>query len=167
LNKKNFIKIGKVTKHHGIKGYAKFYYYGDINDFQYKEVFLNTEGKLLSYFIEDWYLYKKFIIIKLENINSINDINEKIKGCEVYIERSQLIELSEDEFYWHQLIGLSVFDVENNYIGTLKKIIETGSNDVFVVENKEEEILIPYIDSVVRNIDLEQGKMEVLLLEEV
>jgi 16S rRNA processing protein RimM len=167
LNKEDFIKIGKVTKHHGIKGYAKFYYYGDINDFQYKEVFLDIEGKLLSYFIEDWYFYKNFIIIKLENINSIDDINNKIKGCDVYINREQLRDLDEDEFYWYQLIGLSVFDTDNNFIGTIKTIIETGSNDVFIIENEGEERLIPYIEDVVKNIDLEQGKMTVLLLEEV
>ncbi len=167
MSNKDFIEIGKITKHHGIKGYAKFYYFGDKNNFYYKEVFLEDRGELLSYFIEDWYFYKNFIILKLKDINSINDVNSKIKGKTVYINKKQLKKLDENEFYWYQLIGLEVYDINDDLLGVLEEIVETGSNDVFVVKKDNKEILVPYTDDVVRNIDLKSGKMVVYLLEEV
>ena len=168
MNSNDFIKIGKITNNHGIRGYARFIYYGDLKNFNYKEVFLEKEGKLLSYFIENFKYHKNYILLKLENIHSINDVNLHLKGRDVYIKKDQLPELDNDEYYWFQLIGIKVYNVNGEYLGEIDSIIETGSNDVFVVKNnKSKEKLIPYIDNVVKLIDIENKKMIVEELEEI
>ena len=162
-----FLKIGRITKYHGTKGYAKLYYFGNLNDFNYKEVFLKQRGKLLSYFIEDWYVHKNFISIKLKGIGSINDVEKYLKNKEVYVSTTQLPELKEGEFYWYQLYDLEVFDIKGKFIGTIINIIETGSNDVFVVSDNEKETLIPYTDEFVKQIDIKNRKMIVECFEVV
>ncbi len=167
MNKKDFIKIGKITNNHGIRGYARFVYFGDLENFDYKEVFLEKSGKLLSYFIEDFKFHKKQILLKLEGINSINDVELHLKSRDVYIHKDQLKQLEEGEYYWYQLIGLDVFDLDNQYIGRIENIIETGSNDVFVVKKGDKEKLIPYIEHIVKEIDVNNRRMIVDELEEV
>ncbi len=167
MSNDNFIKIGKITKHLGIKGHSKLFYFGDIENFKYKEVFLKNKGELLSYFIEERKIHKNFLILKIKGINSIDDVNNILKGKDVYIKKSQLPPLEKGEYYWHELLGLEVFDIEENYIGKVTDIIETGSNDVFQVTQGTKEILIPYIEQVVKKVDLASNKMIVQLLEEV
>jgi 16S rRNA processing protein RimM len=70
-----------------------------------------------------------------------------------------------NEFYWYQLIGLEVVDTEGQKLGTLEEIIETGSNDVYVVRRGREEILVPAIEEVVREVDLQRRLMTVDLPE--
>jgi 16S rRNA processing protein RimM len=167
LSKTDFLKIGKITKHQGIRGYAKLYYYGDIENFNYREVFLENEGKLLSYFIEHWKIHKNFIIIKLDGIDSIDHVNHLLKGKDVFIKKEQLPPLEEGEYYWYQLLNLSVYTLSGEYLGEITDIMETGSNDVFQVTGGDKELLIPYIEQVVKEIDLKSGKMVVQMLEEV
>ncbi len=167
MNNDNFLKIGKITKHQGIKGNAKLYYFGDLGNFNYKEVFLEKEGKLLSYFIEHLKPYKNFLIVKFQGINSINDVEKHLKGKDVFIKKEQLPTLEKDEYYWHELIDLKVIDEEGNFIGLITGIIETGSNDVFQVKNGNKEHLLPYTEEVVKTIDTDSSVMVVRMLEEV
>jgi 16S rRNA processing protein RimM len=167
LNKNDFIKIGKITSNHGIKGYARFNYFGDLENFDYKEVFLEKGGKLLSYFIENFKYYKNYILLKLKGIESINDVETFLKGREVFIHRSQLQKLEKDEFYWFELIGLKVYNINGKYLGIIDNIIETGSNDVFVVKQDKQEKLIPYIEDIVKEINIQKRKMIVEELEEI
>jgi len=167
LNRTDFIKIGKITNNHGIRGYARFYYSGDLEEFDYREVFLERRGKLLSYFIENFKFHKNQILLKLKGIDSINEVELYLKGKDVFIHKSQLKKLEDDEYYWYELIDLNVYNVDGEYLGVIKNIIETGSNDVFVVKKDKEEKLIPYLESVVKEIDLEKKKMIIEELEEV
>lgn len=72
---------------------------------------------------------------------------------------------SEDTFYWKDLIGISVYDEEGTFLGILESIIETGSNDVYVVKKDEEEILIPALASVVKAVDVSRKSMHVSIPE--
>lgn len=86
-----------------------------------------------------------------------------MNGQKIFIKKSDLPELPDGEFYWQQLIGLKVVnDVEE--IGVINSILETGANDVLVVkpgELDQADVLIPYTDQVVLQVDLEQGTMQV------
>jgi len=76
-----------------------------------------------------------------------------------------LPELGEDTHLWFDLIGMAVYTTEDKYLGRIESIIETGSNDVYVVQDHEKEVLIPALESVVVDIDLEHKRMRVDLPE--
>jgi len=165
---KQLLKIGKFIKPHGIKGLIKFFYYGDLDNFDYKEVFLENEGKLLSYFIEQWRHFKdNILLLKIKGIDTIEDIDTFLKGRDVFVNRENITPLEDGEYYWFELIGSKVYDMDKNYIGELTQIIETGSNDVFIVKDKDKEILIPYIEDVVKEIDIANSQIFVSMLEAV
>jgi len=85
----------------------------------------------------------------------------RLVGAELCVPESRL----PPEFYWYQLIGLEVVNTEGQKLGTLEEIIETGSNDVYVVRRGREEILVPAIEEVVRDVDLQRRLMTVDLPE--
>ncbi len=86
-------------------------------------------------------------------------------GGELFIPQSELPELDEDTYYWFDLIGIEVYTKTEEFLGRIESIIETGSNDVYVVKKHKKEVLIPALESVVLEIDLEHKRMQVDLPE--
>jgi len=82
------------------------------------------------------------------------------KGQILAVDRQQLPQLEENEYYWDDLIGLNVYDLQHNDLGKVIELIETGANDVLVVSG-EKERLIPYIPQVIVKIDLTEKRIEV------
>ena len=105
--------------------------------------------------------------MQLEGITDISQV-EQFKGQNVYISRELLPEISDDEFYWDDLIGMRVIDIKGRELGEIVSIIPTGSNDVFVVD-KIKQHMIPWIEGVVKEISLEKNIMSVDIerLEEI
>ena len=101
---------------------------------------------------------KSPFIIKLEDIDSI-EAAQSLAGQKVLVAREDFESLPEGEYYRFEIEGLKVFDDTGKYYGFIEEIIETGSNDVYVVRENDKEWLVPMIDSVVQSIDLEQGKL--------
>ena len=94
----------------------------------------------------------------------INDI-EKYKGHSLKVAEENLNDLDEGEFYYHEIIGLEVYEGDN-LIGTIKEILQPGANDVWVVKRKgKRDLLLPYIPPVVLNIDIPNNRVDVELLE--
>ena len=97
------------------------------------------------------------------------NLAEDLVGAEILVERDRLAEPEADSYFWADLIGLRVTDKTLGALGTIDSIMETGSNDVFVVKNKkvdpEQEFLVPALASVVIEIDLDRGEMAVDLPE--
>ena len=91
----------------------------------------------------------------------------RLTGCEVAVEQSALAELDAGEYYWHELQGLRVVNLAGECFGRVVRLLETGANDVLVVEPGEDSVdgrqrLIPFVqDQVVRRVDLEAGTIEV------
>ena len=90
---------------------------------------------------------------------------EALIGSDIFIEKRRLPEPEEGSYFWFDLIGLDVFGVDQKYLGRLESIIQTGSNDVYVVKNEDTEILIPALEAVVQKIDLKNRRMQVELPE--
>ena len=103
----------------------------------------------------------KGVVAKLAGCDD-RDAAEALIGCEIAVRRDQLPETTAPgEHYWTDLVGLRVETVDGIDLGTIERLFETGSNDVMVVQG-ERERLIPYIwDEVVREVDLEGGRMRV------
>ena len=161
ITKKEF-EIGVITGVHGIKGEIKIFpYTSDPENIARQKFFLNN-GLRLN--VEKARVQGKFIIVKLDGI-SCREEAEKLKGQILQISREHAALLSENVYYMDDLIGCSVFSGKG-CLGVIKDILETGANDVYsVFDDQGKEILIPAIKSVVKAVDIEKKRIEVLLPE--
>lgn len=171
MGKESFLPIGKIVGVHGLKGELKVFPYTE-NPQSFvliDSITLRTEdGHERVHNINRARPHKKVILLTLHGIESINRAKEFI-GSEILIEKEDLPELKDGSYYWHEIIGLSVFSRDDEFIGKVTSVIPTGSNDVYVVKDfancSAREILIPAIKTVVLEIDLEKKKMRVDLPE--
>ena len=109
--------------------------------------------------------FKQFVILKFKGIDNINDI-EKYKRCSLHVTREHAVPLEEDEYFIADMIGMEVCTEDGNIFGTLKDVIETGANDVYVIENAEHgEVLVPAIKECIRSVDIEKGQMMIHLMD--
>ena len=154
----DWIPVGKLARTHGLKGELKFYPH-DTEGFGFADgqtvQLAGTKKKLKVQSIRGANVP---YIIKLEGINDIESA-KPLTGEEVLANREDFQSLPEGEYYRFEIEGLEVFDEEGHPCGTIEDIIPTGSNDVYVVRNGDLEWMLPMIDSVVKSIDLEQGKL--------
>ncbi len=98
-------------------------------------------------------------LLRLQEITN-RTAAEKLGGLDVEVPTSEALPLPKGQFYWHQVIGLTVIDATTgNELGTVKDILETGANDVYVVQGQTKEILVPAIKDVVVEIDPQAGRM--------
>ena len=158
----DWIPVGRITKVHGLKGELKFYpSMEDTWIADAKQIRLSCDNPaedFVEYHIQSIRGKVVPLIIKLKKIDSIENA-EGLVGQTLYVLRDQFPDLPEDEYYWFQIEGLRVYDKDGHYYGNIEQIIRTGSNDVYVVRDDEKELLLPMIDSVVKTIDLEAGKL--------
>lgn len=104
-------------------------------------------------------------VVRLNDFTNINEV-EKYKGTMLKVSSEYQSELSEDEFYFHQIVGCEVVTDEGETLGTIKEILTPGANDVWVVKaNNGKEILLPYIDEVILHVDVVNQKVTVHLME--
>ena len=153
------ILIAKIQAHQGLNGWLKIYSYSEsIEKFsKYKYFLVLNNKKYIRLDVEDS-LINKSIKIKFKNFNSREDSNDYI-GKDIYISEDQLDKLKENQFYWNDLIGLNVYLDNEEKIGVVADMIETGSNDVLVIKG-DNEILIPYIfGESVKNVIIEENKI--------
>ena len=126
------------------------------------------EGK--TYSIKWAKPHSKTVLLSLKGIENRTQA-EALVGSALYIEKKSLPELEDGDYYWFDIIGLSVFTIAGEYIGRVASIMPTGSNDVYVVkdiaEGRQKETLIPALASVVVSIDLEKKTMQVDLPDEL
>lgn len=166
-NEKELVLIGKVSATHGIRGQLKVHSFsGDSETFAVlKEVLIQESGKTGEWFdIGNVSAHGKKILLSLTRFNNINDVLHLV-GRDILVRREQLPELDEDEYFWCDLLGLSVRTEQGELLGRLVDIIATGSNDVYVVQSGEREYLIPAIEDVVVDIDLDAGVMTISPME--
>ena len=152
----DWIPVGRVTRTHGLKGELKFF------PTDQEDLAVQSDQKILlgeaTFKVKSVRGAKSPFIIKFEGVDSI-EAAQSLAGQEVLVAREDFESLPEGEYYRFEIEGLKVFDDTGKYYGVIEDIIETGSNDVYVVRENDKEWLIPMIDSVVQSIDLEQSKL--------
>ncbi len=156
-----------ITTTHGIRGEVKvFPTTDDVHRFEdLDSVLLDTGREYMELEIENVKYFKQYAILKFKGIDNINDI-EKYKGRSLYVTRDQAIPLEEDEYYIADLMGLDIYLENGEKFGILKDVMETGANDVYIVETEEgKEVLIPAIHECVLDIDIEENRMEIHLMD--
>ena len=161
------LQVGVITSTHGIRGEVKvFPTTDDPKRFKkLKQVILDNGKEKRDLEVESVKFFKQFVILKFKGIDNINDI-EKYKSKDLLIPRDQAGELEPDEYFITDLIGLEVRTEDGEILGTMKDVLETGANDVYVVQMKDgKELLLPAIGDCILNVDLEQGVMTVHILD--
>ena len=165
----DFLNVGKIVNTQGIKGEVRVM---GTTDFAAERFVPGNElqlflpnGEQMTVTIKSHRLHKQFNIVSFEGFPTINEV-EKLRGGILKIAKEDLHELAEDEFYYYEIIGLTVVDQKLGELGPITEILAPGANDVWVVKSKQYgEVLIPYIESVVLNIDLDHKQVEVDLPE--
>ncbi len=162
-----YFEIGQIVNTYGIKGFLKVVpYTDDMRKFEkLKTIEINKKGTLTKYEIEEVKYSKNTVLLKLKGIDDINEA-EKYKNCYIRINRSDNEQLPEDTYYIVDLIGLEVVTVDGELLGKVQDIFSTGSNDVYVVKDElGKQILLPAIESVIKEINLDAQKITVELIE--
>ena len=163
----DLLQVGIITSTHGARGEVKVYpTTDDPRRFRrLKEVVLDTGKEKMNLEIEGVKFFKQFVILKFKGLDNINDI-EKYRQKSLYVTRKNAVRLQRDEYFIADLIGLKVQDEDGKELGTVKDVIETGANDVYEVEMADgKSLLLPAIKQCILNVDVENGTMQVHVLE--
>lgn len=163
----DLLQVGIITSTHGVRGEVKVYpTTDDPRRFRrLKEVILDTGREKLNLEIEGVKFFKQFVILKFKGLDNINDI-EKYRQKSLFVTRKNAVRLQRNEYFIADLIGLKVQDEDGKELGTVKDVIETGANDVYEVEMADgRSLLLPAIKQCILNVDVENGTMQVHVLE--
>ena len=163
------LKVGKIVNTHSLKGEVKVISSTDFEEERFKKgsKLLITRGNQLirEVIVESYRNHKNFLLVKFEGIDSVEEA-EKLKNLQIKIDSDEVGELEENEFYFHEIIGCQVFDENDRNLGEIINILTPGANDVWVIKGeKGKEILIPYIEDVVKKIDITSKKVNIEVME--
>lgn len=162
-----FFEIGEIVKTHGLKGRMKVKSYAEAEEdlSSVREVkIVRGDNEPVNHAVRKIASHPGFFYLELETVNTV-ETAETLIGSRVLISADTQAELSADEFYWRDLIGLRVLTEEGGFLGHIEYIIPTGSNDVYVCSGGEREVLLPAISDVILKVDLEKKEMVVRLLK--
>lgn len=161
------LQVGVISSTHGVRGEVKvFPTTDDVTRFrQLKKVYLDTGREMLPLEIQNVKFFKQFAILKFKGIDNINDI-EKYRGKSLMIDREDAVDLDEDEYFIADMIGMKVCTEDGSEFGTLKDVMETGANDVYIIDSLEHgEVLIPAIRECILDVDMDEERMMIHLME--
>jgi len=161
------LQVGVISSTHGVRGEVKvFPTTDDVTRFrQLKKVYLDTGREMLPLEIQNVKFFKQFAILKFKGIDNINDI-EKYRGKSLMIDREDAVDLDEDEYFIADMIGMKVCTEDGSEFGTLKDVMETGANDVYIIDSMEHgEVLIPAIRECILDVDMDEERMTIHLME--
>lgn len=162
-----YLKVGQISNAHGIKGEVKVYPLTDnMKRFsKLKYVFLKPKDVYTKIEIQSVKYLKDFVVLKLANIEDMNEAL-KYKDEYVYIDRENAVKLPRDSYFISDLIDMEVTTDEGQYLGKIVSVFPTGSNDVYEIKSEVgKSILIPAIKDVVLEVDVDNKKMLIKLLE--
>lgn len=155
-----YLSIGQIINTHGLRGEVKVYpLTDDMSRFEkLKEVYIIENNELVKYEVERIKLLKSTVAVKLKGIDSEEAAN-KLRNSYIKVDRKSAVKLPKDTYFICDLIDSEVYDEKGRLLGTVKDVLQTGSNDVYVVQSADMEILIPALKDVVKVIDLENQKI--------
>lgn len=162
-----YLEVGQIVNTFGIKGQVKVVpFTNDIERFdELRKVYIVNRKNRKEVEIENVKYHKNMVLLKFKGLDKIEDV-EIFKNCYLEIDRKDGKPLEEGEYYIIDLIGLDVYTDEGTHLGKVDDIYNTGSNDIYVVKDElGKQILLPYIDDVIKEINLESHKIIVHIIE--
>lgn len=162
--KEELIAVARISTPHGVRGEVRLVPLTDFpHRFEQTESLLLADGSRLR--LESARQYKDGVLAKFRGMET-PEAWIPLRNQELFVTEAELMPLAPGQYYIHQIIGLAVFDEAGARQGTVVDVLQTGGNDVYVVKTADGgEILLPAIDSVIRRIEIEQGRLVVVLPE--
>ena len=156
-----YLEIGQIVNTNGLKGFLKVKpLTDDITRFEkLKTIYIQKAKELIGFKIQEVKYNKQSVLLKLEGIDDITEA-EKYKNFYIKISKENAVELEKNSYFIVDIIGCQVYTDENEYLGNVVDVFQTGSNDVYTLKNSEgKEILIPAIKEVIKNVDIKNKKI--------
>jgi 16S rRNA processing protein RimM len=151
------ICLGRITGVHGLKGEVKALV--AVDDLETLAAVAELELDTVSYHISTARFQKQSLLLSLAGVQT-REQAEKLVGKDIWIDPARLPQLPAGEYYWFEILGLSVFRADNgSYLGKIKAIMPTPAHDVYVVQEREVEYLVPAVSEVILSIDPDQGRL--------
>jgi 16S rRNA processing protein RimM len=160
LSEQQHVSVGKVSGVFGIKGWVKVFSFTDPreNILTYSPWLLIRGDETKSVDVTDGQLQGKTIVAQLNGFND-RDQAASLMGWDIFITRDQLPKAARGEYYWSELIGLAVENVQGVQLGVVDSLLETGANDVMIVQG-ERERAIPFLQGqTIINVDMDAGRI--------
>lgn len=167
INKDDLFKVGIITTAHGVHGEVKvFPTTDDVKRFKKtKELLLDNGKEIKSVKIQSVKFFKQFVILKIENIDTMNDALS-YKNAELLVTRENAVKCEKDEYFIADLYGIDVIDEEGVKLGIISNVFQTGANDVYEIEKEDKStFLIPAIKSCVLDVDINNKVMKIHVME--
>lgn len=163
---KQYLETAKIVATHGIRGEVRCQYFCDSAEFlcEFEELFLDKKGEK-PVEITRAYPHKNVVIMKIDGIDTVEDA-QKLIGKTLYMNRDD-VELDEGVYFIQDIVGLVVKDIESGEVyGKISDVYQNGATDVYSIKKENgRELMFPYIDEVVKKIDIEAGEMLIKPLE--
>ncbi|AKQ33829.1 ribosome maturation factor RimM [Candidatus Coxiella mudrowiae] len=153
-NKK--VIMGRLARAYGVQGWIKIVSFTDPikNLLTYKNWFIRHHNEWQLFSLRTGRIHGPFLVVKLEGLDDPETAKQYTNDL-IAVERNTLTPLEENEYYWTDLIGMRIITTEGVALGTVKSLLETGSNDVLITSNQGHGRLIPYLSHVVKSVDIE------------
>lgn len=156
--------IGRVVSSHGVSGEVRVKVLTDFPDrFDGLEtIYLGEE--YTPAVVEGHRKHGTSVLLKLAGVDRREEA-DKLRGLLIRLPIDQAVPLQEDEYYVYEIVGLEAWTTDGEHLGRVTEVLETGSNDVYVIRDGARELLIPALADVVLSVDLEKGRVEVQLMK--
>ncbi|MDO7710000.1 MAG: ribosome maturation factor RimM [Pseudomonadota bacterium] len=152
-----YVPVGKISGAFGVKGWVKIYSFTDPreNILSYSPLYLSRKGEWVEVKVVEGRLQGKGVVMSLDGVTDRDQVLPLV-GVELAIAKTQIKPAGKDEYYWSDLIGMSVVNLQDEQLGQVDSLLENGAHDVLVVLNKDKtEQLIPFVlDDIVELVDL-------------
>ena len=163
---KEYISIGQIINTYGVKGELKIYPLTDnidrFNDLE--DIYIELNEELKNFKIEYIKCLNNLVVIKLDGVDDV-DSAKKLQNYYIKVHRDNAIKLPENTYFVCDIIDAEVYTVEGQYLGKVHDVIQTGSNDVYIVKKKNSEILIPALKSIFKDLNITEKRIIVDLPE--
>lgn len=160
-----YIRVGNIVNTFGIKGELKVKSLSDFENDRFKkdqQLYIKYHNDYLAVIVNSYRVHKGFILVSFKGMLDINLV-EKYKNCDIFISKDDIPLLSKGQYYFFQLKGCQVYH-DNQFIGLVKSV-ESGYQTILRIQNKDKEVLIPYVDSFIKSVDIDSNRIDVDVIE--
>lgn len=168
METKNYFKIGTIVNTHGIRGELKIKAITDFADDRFQKgqaIYRLDKGQYVKEMIAKARVHKGMWLVTFEGVDNINQV-EIFKGQDVFVDEEDRDDLDDGEYYYNEIIGCTVVDLDGQTLGEIKEIMTTGANDVWIMKRpKGKDGLIPMIDDVVKEVNVADKVITIDVLE--
>ncbi len=156
----DLMAIGKITKLHGIRGELRMVPFFDVQGLldHFDRLWLVKAEQVKDFSVEKVRQHGRFVILKFHEFDE-PVVAEHFRGWEVAVPRESLPSLPAGQYYGFQLVGLAVVTEDGRVLGKVRKILPTPAHDVYCVGDGQDEMLIPAVKKIIKEIDLVEGRM--------